>query len=556
LELRWLLRKLYGGKPFHHIPNVAQCRRRFVASGYAWVDVDVRGSGASYGSRASEWSADEIRDGAEIVDWIVRQSWSNGTVGALGTSYSGAAAEFVLVNRHPAVRAVASRFSLFDAYTDIAFPGGIHAAWFTRTWGRYNDALDRNSPHEIASWWVKFLVTGVQPVHGDRDRALRAGAIAAHRANYDIDGQAGSLTFRDDVAPSDGRHGSAPGPIGAAVRESGSINLFSPHNYWPDVEASGAPIYSYSGWWDGAYQHSAIKRFMTNSTPGSRLILGPWNHGGKWHVEPHRQPVRSAFDHDGELLRFFDHHLNGSDSGIGAEPTVHYFTLGEGRWKSADTWPPPATTVSYYLAADRELHPDPPACQDGADDYQVDHTAGSGEHSRWRTQVAIGEAVRYPDRRAQGAKLLTYTSAALDRPLEVTGHPVVTLYVNSTANDGTFYVYLEDVNHHGQIAYVTEGELRAVHRQLGRATPPYRHAVPYRTFKRADARPLVPGEVTELVFDLLPTSYLFGPGHRIRIAIAGADASHFAILPGEPPTVRVHRSRSHSSRVDLPVIRG
>jgi hypothetical protein len=558
MELRWPLRMFFAGKPFHHIALIARCRKRFVASGYAWVDVDVRGSGASYGGRVCEWSPDEIRDGAEIVDWIVRQPWSSGKVGALGTSYNGATAEFLLVNRHPAVRAVAPRFALFDAYTDIAFPGGIHAAWFTQTWGRYNDALDRNAPHEVVGWWAQLLVTGVEPVQSDHDRSLRAGAIAAHSDNYDVHGQALSLTFRDDVAPSDPYHHQLATHlelIGTPIDESGSINLFSPHNYWRDVEASGAAVYSYSGWFDGAYAHSAIKRFLTVSTAGSRLILGPWNHGGGWHIDPLRGPTRSRFDHDGELLRFFDHHLKDSDTGIGSEPRVHYFTMVEGSWKSADAWPPSAATLSYYLAADRELGLHSPASESCSDEYVVDQTAGTGEHSRWRTQVTIGEAVRYPDRNAQDTKLLTYTSAAIDHPLEVTGHPVITLFVTSTASDGTFFVYLEDVDARGHVAYVTEGQLRAVNRRLSDAPSPYRQAVPYRTFKCSDAQPLVPGEIAELTFDLLPTSYLFQPGHRIRIAIAGADASHFAILPGGPPILRVYRSRLHASRIDLPVIR-
>ena len=79
-----------------------------------------------------------------------------------------------------------------------------------------------------------------------------------------------------------------------------------------------------------------IKRFLTIPTPGSRLILGPWNHGGKWHVEPRRRAVKTSFDHEGELLRFFDCHLRERDTGIGSEPPVHYFTMVEGRWKTAD----------------------------------------------------------------------------------------------------------------------------------------------------------------------------------------------------------------------------
>src|SRR5258708_2587188 len=100
VELRWPLRMLFGGKPFQHITADKRRRRRFVASGYAWVDVDVRGSGASYGARVCEWSPDEIRDGVEIVDWIVRQPWSNGKVAALGNSYDGTSAEFLLVTQH------------------------------------------------------------------------------------------------------------------------------------------------------------------------------------------------------------------------------------------------------------------------------------------------------------------------------------------------------------------------------------------------------------------------------------------------------------------------
>jgi hypothetical protein len=123
-------------------------RPRFLAAGYAWVDVDVRGTGASSGTWTSPWHADQVRDSGEIVDWIVKQPWSTGKVGSLGISYDGTAAEMLLVAKHPAVLAVAPLFSLYDVYADVAFPGGIHLAWFTEAWGRYNAALDRNAFHE------------------------------------------------------------------------------------------------------------------------------------------------------------------------------------------------------------------------------------------------------------------------------------------------------------------------------------------------------------------------------------------------------------------------
>jgi len=65
---------------------------------------------------------------------------------------------------------------------------------------------------------------------------------------------------------------------------------------------------------------------------------------------------------------------------------------------------------------------------------------------------------------------------------------------------------------------------------------------------------LIPGEVAELRFDLLPTSYSFKMGHSIRLAIAGADQDHFASFPGAPPTVSIQRSVPYPSCVELPVI--
>jgi len=469
------------------------------------------------------------------VDWIVRQSWSDGTVGATGGSYEGTAAEFLMINRHPDVKALAPLFSLYDTYTDIAFPGGIHLEWFTRVWQDATRSMDLNRPGEFY-WWAEFVTSGVKPVDADFDRSLLKAAVKDHGANYLVHQEAMQLTFRDDT--------SAGGMY---------TDRFSPHSYIEDARASGAAIYNYSGWFDGAYPHAAIKRFLTVRNPGSKLVLGPWDHGGDDHVRPFGEPVKARFDHLAELGRFFDNYLKGIDTGIADEPPVHYYTMAEDAWKSADSWPPEAQVTSFYMAEGNALSTAPPQDTAAFDTYTVDLTAGTGQISRWN--CLIDEvAVNYPDRREQDEKLLIYTSAPLDADTEVTGHPIVTLQVVSTEQDGEFFVYLEDVDPQGRVNYVTEGMLRAIHRKLSDREPPYRTPVPYRTFKREDALPLVPGEVAELTFDLLPVSYLFRKGHGMRVAIAGADADHFRILPGEPPTLQVHRSAAHASRIDLPVV--
>ena len=283
------------------------------------------------------------------------------------------------------------------------------------------------------------------------------------------------------------------------------------------------------------------------------LLLGR-DHGG-WSQIHGGVPDETDFEHTDQLLKYFDHHLKGIDSGLSGDARVHYYTLVEGRWKAAESWPPPATPTRFYLGEDGALGTDPPPHASGADVYRVDFAHGTGHRSRWNSLMGVEGGVMYPDRAEADRRLLVYQTAPLAADVEVTGHPVATLYLRSDHDDGAFFVYLEDVAPDGRVTYVTEGMLRGLHRKLATTPPPYRQVVPYRTFARADARPLVPGQVAELVFDLLPVSYVFRTGHSIRIALAGADADHFARVPADgTPTWRVERSPDHPSHVMLPVV--
>jgi putative CocE/NonD family hydrolase len=135
--------------------------------------------------------------------------------------------------------------------------------------------------------------------------------------------------------------------------------------------------------------------------------------------------------------------------------------------------------------------------------------------------------------------------------------PVAPLFVRSTATDGQFYAYLEAALPDGRVKCVTDGQLRAIHRKISDEPPPYTMFGPYHTFGRKDAMPLVPGEVAEIAFDLLPISVRFEAGWRIRLAFAGADKDVFAPVPGcEAPEITVERNSQYASYIDLPVIPG
>ena len=520
------------------------------AAGYALVLVDARGSGASFGTRPYEMNVDEATDYGEVVDWIISQPWSNQRVGAYGVSYAGNTAEMLLINRHPAVRAIAPLFNDFDNFGHLIFPGGILTVGFLEQWGNRVHEMDNNdicavrgidgyACRQLTDEWL-----GVKPVDADSDGRLLAQAVAEHRANVHPYEAALRYEYRDDAWGGEG-----------GVRNVGYLR--SPAGHLADIQASGAAMLVRVGWQDAATVNGALGRYMTIRNT-QQVFIGPWDHGARNDADPFHapdRPVSPAPDEQlAQMLAFFDRYLKpGQEDGVGS--SITYYTLGADRWTTTSEWPPAGfERQDWFFASDGALTRSGPAADAGADEYAVNFSATTGRHNRWYTNNGSGDVV-YPDRADEDLKLLTYTSAPLPDDTEVTGHPVVTLYVRSTADDGAFIVYLEDVDPDGRVTYITEGQLRGVMRKVTDRPAPYRKIGPHRSELRADALPLVPGEVAELEFELWATSVLFRKGHRIRIAVAGADADTFLRYPreGAVPVLTVERNRHYASRVSLPV---
>ncbi|MFO7596087.1 MAG: CocE/NonD family hydrolase [Desulfocurvibacter africanus] len=534
VDLRGPLKRLRGPSLF---------REFFCRSGYVVVDVDVRGSGASFGLQPHPWSSDEVLDYGEVMDWIVAQPWSNGRIAASGASYVGTAAEFSSILGHPALKAVLPRFSLYDVYTDIVFPGGVFNEWFVRRWGALNNDLDANRLPEESSFLARLAARGVAPVESDGAEPsgcqLLAEAVAGHVGNLDIYAASRGVTYRDDVADEAGT----------------DVDGFSPHTYLGEAQRNGVAVYAWGGWFDGAYAASLLHRFASQDGP-RRAVIGPWNHGGGKHISPYQDqddntdpsPLVQLM----EQRRFLDYWLR--DRGDMPTLEIVYYTMGEETWKRSPVWPPEGASMrALRLGPDHGLAWSETE-RSGADEYMVDFTAGSGPLNRWRTQLSRSD-VAYPDRAESDRKLLVYESVPLPADLEITGTPVADLWITSTATDGHFFAYLEDVAPDGTVRYLSEGMLRALHRKISDEVPPYVLDGPYHTFLRADGELLTPGEPARLRFALLPLSALVRQGHRIRLAIAGHDADQFARLPdAEAPVIRVLWGGVHASRLELPII--
>lgn len=492
------------------------------AHGYAMVFVDARGTGASFGIWKAPFSPDEVKDYSEVVNWIVAQPWSNGKVGALGNSYTGNTALWLASTMNPAVKAVIPRHYEFDLFNETPYPGGLLTDWMVKTWNEGNRQLDTNP--------------GVRLVDEDTDQKLYQEATKRRAENIDVYAAALRTTFRDDRT------------------FNFTLDELSLHSYSPAIEKSNVAINNWGGWFDACTAEAVLKTFLTLRNY-QRAVIGPWNHGASQNASPYQTDASQRVMLQFEFLRFFDHYLKGVDTGLDKKKQLFYFTVGEERWKVTDKWPIPGTTMTtWYFNENNALSAKAPTATAAKDRYTINFDATTGAKNRWHTQVG-GEVV-YPDRAEEDKKLLTYTTAPLEADVEITGHPIVSLFITSTHTDGAFFVYLEDIDENGKVTYLTEGELRALHRRVSTDESPTKLPIPYHSFLQKDALPLKPGEVAELRFALQPISVFVKKGHRLRVAIAGHDKDTFIRIPADgTPAISMQRNARALSRIELPLIK-
>lgn len=512
----------------------------FTSHGYACVIVDVRGSGASTGIRTMEFSPEEVQDGAEVVDWIIAQPWSDKKVGTTGVSYFGTTAELLLINQHPNVLACVPRSNIFDLYNHIMFPGGVRQGPFVDIWGYTTKNLDANNLDAFGKQ-AKRLIKGASPVKSDKGKVIYKQALADHTQNFDVYDGIQQIDFRDETVPGMTR----------------SSDDFSIHNNMDKIVASGTPIYRIGGWYDGALKKSVIEGYW-NTPNTTRCMIGPWDHGPGNNASPFSGHTDVRFDVWGEILRYFDYYLKDVQNGINEEKLFHYFTIGEEQWKHSDTWPPAeVVNTTYYFSADKSLTANEGTVETGLVDYKVDYTCNTGISSRWNSMTGLYKngPTNYNMWEEESDKVLAFKTAPFTQNMELTGNPVIELYMRADATDATVFVYLEDMDTQGNITLITEGQFRAINRKVVEPEG-YVNSGPYHSFLSEDALPLVPGETALLTFDILPISYQIKKGHSLRVSIAGTDCKHFDLLEENPTKFIIDISANQKPNIVLPLIAG
>jgi uncharacterized protein len=494
--------------------------------GYTVVIQGTRGryeSGGLY-----EPLAHEREDGIETLQWLKQQAWYDGRVGMWGGSYFGYT-QWVLAD----VEEGPTAFIVQEASSDfhqMFHPGGAFSL-------------------KSALHWAVMS-------HGERDVTPAPQALARGFDGFPLieadDRAAGDIPFFNDW-------------VMHAQRD----------RFWNRMDGLDrprrlrAPMLLMAGWYDPFLptQLNDFQRIRQAADPRiaaeTRLIVGPWVHAETVQFPDGTVPRNYRLESLAPSVAWFDRHLKGDRKA--AMAPVRLYTMGTHQWRDEQEWPLARTVyTAYYLrsggrantaSGDGSLAQDPPSSQEAADRFVYDPRdpvpSSGGAMLGFRVPGLIdssssaGGNGAVPGIERQNAvearqDVLVYSTAPLERNLEVTGPIELVLYVSTTAPGTDFTGKLVDVWPDGSAYNVSDGIVR-------------------RPFDQGA------GEVAELTLDLWPTSTVFLRGHRIRLEVSSSNYPRFDRNPntGRPiatesrpiaATQTVHHSARYPSRLILPVI--
>ena len=469
--------------------------------GYVVVQVARRGNGQSFGERRGYHDRNEAQDAYDLVDWLSKQSWSDGKVGIYGCSNTGDAAMHAVTMRPPALKAAFMGCFSWHKY-DAFRRGGIFAQWGTGAARTVAEDVDQ------------------KPVDGDEGKTLLRQAAEEHQRSTSLFEMWKEMPYRDSFSKQ----------VASRFWAEGSSA-----SYADQIRRSGVPLYVVGGWQDELRDQGLIAWL---NVPGSRIVIGPWQHC-----------ANDDFALLEEAHRFFDLHLKGIDTGLSTDAPIHYFTVNApagSEWRSSAGWPVAGMRPRTLLFGAKGALTDESKPRFGAPaSFDVDYASpctGKGQGP-------------YAQPCHPGTGSLGFVGAALAADTEVTGSGRADLWIAADAADANLFAYLEDVAPDGTVRVVTEGRLKASLRRTNEAPWRMPPGVPWHRAYAEDAMPLEAGAPARLSFELMPTSYIFKAGHRVQIAIAGADYRERAREPsGLAHRITVYADRDHPSSITLPVI--
>jgi len=464
----------------------------FAAAGYVGVRVDISGTGESDGDWDDEYSARELADGCEVIEWIAQQPWCDGNLGMMGISWGGFNSLQIAALKPAALKAVIAIGTTVDRYND-----DIH----------YKNGCLLYSNFSWSSTMLCYASRPPDPeLVGDSWRETWL-----HRLN------------------------TQPFPLANWLAHQRKDDYWKHGSISEDYAAVEIPALVISGWADGYINApSAAAENLANA----KAINGPWI-----HKYPHIALPKPRMDFINEAINWWDKWLKGSDNGVeklpayrayileDAKPVLHH-EVEPGRWVSEAELPSPDTRArNYYLAPNRQLLDIPGRTRN----KPLASPQGCGTScGEFFTIKPDGEMPT--DQRRDDSASLVFDSGKLHQPIEILGRPRLRLKLSIDKPLGNIAVRLNDIHPNGDVSRVSWGVINLAHRD-GNENP----------------QPMTPGQSESIEIELNECGYRFMRGHKMRVAIS---TSYWPMIMPPPEIVTATIRLGPDSVITLPVRAG
>jgi putative CocE/NonD family hydrolase len=281
----------------------------FASRGYAGIVADVRGKRLSPDPIVPY--EHEAADTHAVLDWIVKQPWSDGKVGMIGASYSGFTAWAATKKKHPALKAIAvSAAGIPGQGVPMCNNVFINANYQWAFYVTNNKLLDEPLNADGQRWW------------GLARKWFESGR--PYREIDAIDGTPNPLLQRWLTHPAYDAYWQAMVP------------------YQRDFAHVKIPVLTITGYYDDA-QISALsylkQHLVYGQQPEHYLVIGPYDHpGSNAHKKPEVlrgytiDPV-AQIDTQELKLQFMDYVLKGKPKPAMLENNINYEVMGANVWR-------------------------------------------------------------------------------------------------------------------------------------------------------------------------------------------------------------------------------
>jgi putative CocE/NonD family hydrolase len=544
-------------------PNIdaelAQMDEPFVEDGYIRVYQDIRGKYGSEGDYIvtrpligplNHTKIDHTTDTWDTIDWLVKNTpESNGRVGMIGSSYDGFTTVMGLINPHPALKAAAPESAMIDG-------------WMGDDWFHYGAFRQKNLDYFTGQMSARGAGSEIpRTAFDDYTNFLQGGSVGDYSRAAGLD----QIPFYNKVT----EH--------PAYDEFWSLQAL-------DKTLAAQPLKVPTMWigalWDQEDMWGTIHAYLATEPKDTTntmnyLVLGPWRHSGVNYEQRQLNAIKLPGDTATEfrtkvLKPFLDEHLktNGPKANT---PPVFIFESGTMEWRKLPKWPLSCETgcagkmKSLYLEPGQSLGFDAPAASGPAyDEYVSDPTkpvpyvhrpVRNDDGDQWRYWLTTDQ--RHVDGRTD---VLTYTSAPLTAPLQISGAPIVNLFASTSGTDSDWVVKIIDVYPDTVPSQVELGGY-----ELPIAMDIFRGR--YReSFETAKAIPA--NEVEKYRFVMPTANHVFLPGHRIMVQV---QSSWFPLYDRNPQTFvpniffaksadyvkasqRIFHAGAQATNIELPVV--